>query len=334
MMDPIDPSLPFQTLTQRAVRPSNAAAGTAFRHATWSVNRSRVIEALTAEDPHRLAWLRYESEKDLDQIPPAPQESNRFYRFLHCGTRPVVLKSTDDPVKYKVACQRCHDRFCLPCMQDRARLIVMNLKNQLPYAPTRFLTLTLKHSDEPLTDQLDRLYSSFLALRKRRFWLDAVTGGISFLELKLASTDGRWHPHLHVLLRGTYLPRKQISDAWLQITGDSHIVDIQMARSSDHVYYYLTRYITKGWDSGMYRKLHNLREAIQALKSRKLLCSFGDFSRLRLLKPPDSTTWAELGTLQEIVTLAASRVAWAMTACAAIFARSYTPPVDDVPADP
>lgn len=333
-MDPLDPKRPLQRVDLRKNRPSNALAGINFRHATWAANRQRVLEALMPIDPTPLAWIDLEADPSLPDVDPYPAAPPRHHRFRACGTKSIVLQSADDPSRYKIGCERCHDRFCLPCMQDRARLIVANLRSQLSYEPTRFLTLTLKHSDEPLGEQLDRLYSSFRCLRRRAFWTDAVTGGVAFLELKLSPNDQRWHPHLHVLCRGSYVPRKLIADAWLQITGDSFIVDIRMAKSPEHLYSYLTRYVTKGWDAGVYRELHKLREAISALAGRKLLASFGDFSRLRLLAPPNSETWLELGTLQEIISLAAQRVSWAMQACAAIYSVSYNPPVSAVPPDP
>lgn len=332
-MDPLDPKIPLESVSDRSGRRSNATAGIRFRHATWQHHRDRVLDALTADDPNHLAWINLRDNPGLPEVDPPPAPTNRTRRFAACGTRSIVLQSTEDPSRYKVGCQRCHDRFCLPCMQDRARLIVANLRAQLQYEPTRFITLTLKHNDSPLAEQLDRLYSSFTCLRRRQFWQDTVTGGVAFLELKLSSDDDLWHPHLHVLARGKYVPQKLIASAWLQITGDSYIVDIRMAKSPEHLYTYLTRYVTKGWSTGIYRKLHRLREAILALAGRKLLASFGDFSRLRLLEPPTPETWVDLGTLQEIVTLAARRVSWAMTALAAIFSPDYEPPVRVEPPD-
>jgi hypothetical protein len=332
-MDPIDPSLSLKPLSERSVRDLNARAGIRFRHATWARDRDRVREALTVEDPNRYAWIELDDDPSLPDVDPAPGPTSRARRFADCGTRSIVLQSVEDSGRYKVGCERCHDRFCLPCMQDRARLIVANLKAQLPYQPTRFLTLTLKHNDAPLSEQIDRLYTSFRYLRRRAFWQDTVTGGIAFLELKLSRADDCWHPHLHVLLRGKYVPQKLVSDAWLQITGDSFVVDIRFVKSPALLYSYLTRYVTKGWDAGIYRALHRLREAITALAGRKLLTSFGDFSHLCLLRPPTTETWIELGTLQEIIELAACDVPWAVSASAAIFSANYDPPLDTQPPD-
>lgn len=332
-MDPIDPQRPLEDIHTRGLRPTNATAGIRFRHDTWSNDRARVLTALAPDDPDRLAWIDLEDNPDLPDVDPVAPPTDRARRFADCGIRSIVLQSAADPGRYKVGCQRCHDRFCLPCMQDRARLIVANLKAQLKYEPTRFLTFTLKHSALPLKEQIDRLYTSFRSLRRRQFWQDTVTGGVAFLELKLSGADSLWHPHLHVLARGKYVPQKLLADAWLQITGDSFIVDVRLARSPEHLYSYLTRYVTKGWDTGIYRKIDALREAISALAGRKLLASFGDFAPLRLLEPPTSETWIELGTLTEIITLAACRVSWAVSACSAIYSVSFDPPLCVEPPD-
>ncbi len=307
--DPLDPEKELWPVAARSVNHFNASAGTQFRHSTWSGNRQRITDAFEAMD------IR-------------PQ---RAFAFATCGERPIVLRHADDPSRFKVACLRCHDRFCLPCSQDRARLIVANMRAQLPEGATRFLTLTLKHNNDPLSDQIDRLYQSFRYLRRTAPWIASVTGGIAFLELKLGRGDHLWHPHLHVLLRGKYLHQKVIAETWYQITGDSYVVDIRLAKTPDHVYTYLTRYVTKGWGPGLYRDQARLTEAIVALRGRKLLSCFGIFRDLKLLLPPTQETWVELGTLHEINALARRGIGWACLAHAALYADEFIPPPEPVP---
>lgn len=309
--DPLDPSIDLEETRVRSIRPVNRDRGIMFRHNTWGDDRARVAEVLEG----------------------VFKGSQRYWAFMDCGSRPVVFQHPEDPDRYKIGCQRCHDRFCLPCSQDRARLIVANLKEQIPYERTRFLTLTLKHSNEPLRSQLDRLYKSFSDLRRRAFWKATVTGGVAFLEVKLGKTSGKWHPHLHVLVRGKYIPQKVLSDQWLQITGDSHIVDIRLATDPNAVYSYLAAYVTKGWGRGIYRDIDRLREAMDAVKGRKLLTCFGSFAKLNLLKKPDPEAWTELGTLHEVMEMARRGQAWAIAACAAINSPSYAPPVEPCPPD-
>lgn len=331
--DPIDPTLPLNPILDRSLRPGNRSAGISFRHSTWARDREHVHDALAGFTSSDVEWWRPPNDPNAPDLSNFPSPSDRLRRFHECGARSVVLRNVEDPTRYKIACERCHDRFCLPCMQDRARLIVANLRAQLAYEPTRFLTLTLKHTDDPLPDQINHLYTSFTNLRRRQFWQDMVTGGIAFLELKLSKNDLLWHPHLHVLLRGKYVPHKLVSDAWLQITGDSHIVDIRMVRSPDHLYAYLTRYVTKGWDTGIYRTPHALTEAIAALHGRKLLTCFGIFAHLKLLLPPTAETWDNLGTLQEIIVLHLRSVPWATLAYHSLFAADCESDLSGIPPD-
>ena len=298
-------------MISRSHQPENWKAGVIFRHETWERDRDAVKRALETEG----------------------ETNKRYWRFRGCGSQAIVFQAPDDPTRYKIGCKRCHDRFCLPCSQDRARLIAANLRAQLPYEPTRFLTLTLCHTDDPLRDQIERLYKSFYKLRQKPFWSDRVVGGLAFLEVKLGKCGRRWHPHLHVLLRGKYLPQRWISDTWFAITSDSHIVDIRMASDPEHIYKYLAKYVTKGWSRSVYRDHAKLCECINAMKGRRLLVAFGTFSVLQLLKPPDKETWNQLGTLLEVITLAGRGDEWAIVACEALRCPGYVPPLETIPPD-
>lgn len=289
----------------------NSLCGIHFRHRTWHHERGQVLAAI-----------------DHSGI-----GGRRFWRFKSCGEEPVVFRDPEDRTRFKVGCKRCHDRFCLPCSQDRARLIIANLKEQLPEGPTRFVTLTLKHSDQSLRAQLDRLYDCFTLLRRRKFWRDLVEGGAAFLEVKLARSDNRWHPHLHVLCRGKYIPQAVLADAWLEITGDSHIVDVRMVKDPGQVYRYLGHYVTKGCSKQLYRDRDRLAEAIHALSGRKILATFGSFAKLHLLKPPNPDVWEELGTLAEIRQRATEGNPLALQALEAIAAPWHVQPPTEVPPD-
>ena len=309
--NPDDHPEPHKPIASRAASVSNWNDGIQFRHRTWSGDRSRVKAVL---------------EGELGKC-------GRYWRFKACGTQAIVYQSPEDPTRYRVGCKRCHDRFCLPCSQDRARLIVANLRNHLGSQPTRFLTLTLKSNDEPLRAQLDRLYASFVLLRRRAWWRHNVTGGVAFCELKVGKGSGKWHPHLHVLLHGQYLPKQLIADSWLQITGDSYVVDIKRAKTPEHVYTYLASYVTKGWSTGVYHDADRLTEAIEAVKGRKLLAAFGCYARINLLKPPNAETWTELGTMSEVLERAREGECWAIVACEAIHAPGFVPALETCPPD-
>lgn len=294
------------SLTERAAVGVNLKSGIMFRHETWSTDRQRILAVLDGPE----------------------FSSERFFRFANCGAQSIVFVDPANPDRYKVGCNRCHDRFCLPCSQDRARLIGANLRDQMPDGPIRFVTLTLKHSDAPLAEQLDRLYESFARLRQRAFWKRSVSGGAAFTEVKISRTDGRWHPHLHVMCQGKYLPQNLLADAWFEVTGDSSIVDVRMAKSAEAVTRYLASYVTKGWSNAIYHHPEKLREIMLAMKGRKLVRTFGTWSKLRLLEPPPDGDWQPVATLHELIERARAGEAEARRILTVLHADYWVPPLE------
>lgn len=144
----------------------------------------------------------------------------------------------------------------------------------------RFVTLTLRHSQTPLSDQIDRLLRSFKELRRWDAWKSAVKGSAAFAEIKISDSDGLWHPHLHVLCVGSWIDARELSARWHAITGDSSIVKIEEARTKNGVASYVTKYVTKPLDSTVLRHPDRLREAIVALKGRRLVNGAGCLRRI------------------------------------------------------
>jgi hypothetical protein len=101
----------------------------------------------------------------------------------------------------------------------------------LEWLPTvtapKFITLTLKHSPAPLSHQISTLYGCFRKLRKTKLLTKTVRGGIWFFQVKQSAADYLWHPHLHIVVDSPYIPKHQLSRAWLSITKTSQIVDIR-----------------------------------------------------------------------------------------------------------
>lgn len=191
----------------------------------------------------------------------------------------------------KFVIDTCHDRFCMPCGRHRAAVISENLNRKLGSEPHRFLTLTLKHSDTPLAAQLDRLFNAFKRLRNRAFWKEVVTGGASFFEVTWNAYDRRWHPHLHVIIAGSYLPKAFVKLAWKEITGDSDIVKIQFIRHRDHVVHYACKYATKPLHHTVICDSDALAECVLALSDRKLISCFGAWAKWALLEEVSDGEW-------------------------------------------
>lgn len=250
-----------------------------FRHSGWVIRRCQVWESL----------------KRLNT------RDATLAGFAHCGSDLwlCVNEAHDD---LKLRCNQCHHRMCIPCATARAAVITENLAQILDQRPTRFLTLTLRHSDTPLTDQIHRLRHSFNMLRRRQSWKSAVKGGAAFLEIKLGEQDGLYHVHLHCLIEGSYWDQREISREWHCVTGDSSIVHVKAVTNTEMAARYVTKYVTKPADSTIYRDAEKLDEFITALKGQRLCMTFGSWRGLKLEEVPESgVKWISCGHIDSLL---------------------------------
>jgi hypothetical protein len=258
--------------TALAPRPEDCGAYD-FRHAGWHFYRTLTYSALQILASRAIVPL------------------SRVQRFTDCGRTAWILRHTQDPNLFRIALDCCHDRFCVPCSQSRAQVVAENLSRKLGHTPHRLLTLTLRSTNDPLNSQLDRLLKSFKRLRSRTFWRERCDGGAALLELTRNTDTKLWHPHLHVIMQGSFIPHAALKAIWLDITGDSSILDIRLIRHRDHVIKYVSKYATKPASPAVLRDPDALSECIQALAGRKTIFAFGSWARWKLLDPHDSGEW-------------------------------------------
>lgn len=251
----------------------------AFRHTGWRNQRRRILQVM-AEQGYSL---------------------ERLNRFCRCGSHAYVMCRADNPTIVRVAGSACRDRWCQPCARDRARTIAANLIEHTAGCTLRFVTLTLRHNENSLSQQLDRLYACFVALRRCKFWSKCVQGGCSMIEVTRNAATGTWHPHMHLILQGSYMPHAQLRHHWLKITGDSSIVDVRAVRDQQEVYRYVAKYVTKPWKGEHVRDTAVLNETMRALDGKRLCNTFGSWRSLRLTESPVSDAWVTLGSLDEIL---------------------------------
>lgn len=250
-----------------------------FRHSGWQRERFRVKQALIEAMVHE----------------------NRLLAFESCGHGAFVMRSTEDPDVYRVRGANCCDRFCKPCARQRAGIVARNLLEQVQDRRVRFVTLTLKTQTDSLDTELDRLYSSFAMLRRREFWKKRVDGGAALLEVKWNEGSQRWHPHLHIIVEGSYIPHALLKQAWYEVTGDSYVVDIRPIRNNRNVVRYITKYATDPVDRTIHGNVALLSEAIRAFKGRRTCLTFGTWRGFALTKQEDAGGWELVGTLAAVV---------------------------------
>jgi len=285
LLDAIDIELRFPPDPPTPVEFPDPTLALIFRHSHWSDQRQRVLDALNYLDlPHA-----------------------RRTRYAHCGTYCRVVQSDDDPNRYAVQSDTCHDRWCQPCATERARRIGTHIRTHIGGKTIRMLTLTLKHSHLPLIQQVDRLGHCLRTLRRSVLWTRRVTGGCCMLECKWSTATQAWHPHAHLLLEGRFIPHADLKKLWHKITGDSYIVHIRPCDTAAKAAAYVAKYVGKPWTGDVERSPHLLRELIVALENRRLCHTFGTWRGLRLSEPIDTGTWHYVCNLDDLLTRAKRR---------------------------
>lgn len=253
----------------------NQSTDVTFRHSGWQRNRSLIRTALIAAD--------------------APE--NRIRRFDACGSFAWLEENIQEPGKYRIRATCCRDRFCVPCGGEKAFNLAMNVQDATAGKTLRFITLTLAETDDPLETQLTHLRDSWKRLRSSSTWSGTQKGGIAFLEIKWRTSRQTWHPHLHLIVEGTYLDKGELSSAWRQATGNSFIIDIRLITDRSTAIRYVTKYATKPLNNSLYADAEKLVEAIQAMKGKRLVQTFGTWTKLELGSKPTSESWSPVEPL-------------------------------------
>lgn len=256
----------------------------AFRHSGWSARRRHIFEQLC-----RLRVGRH-----------------RLDRYANCGAQCRVAYSPARDA-WRLQAFYCRDRLCQPCGLARSTLIAANLCRHCHGRSTRFVTLTLRHSATPLRDQIDRLYRSLAALRRRVWFRNRVDGGVAILEVKIGA-DGLWHVHLHCLMEGSFLPQRELAAEWHAVTGDSFIVDVRAVGAALLEVRYVAAYAGKPLDASVCRDAGKLAEFIVAIKGRRLCHTWGSWRGLDLDAATDDgpDDWIPVAPLRDLL-LDASR---------------------------
>lgn len=177
-------------------------------------------------DPARLSAASFYSQ--LSQY-----DNGKLYeRFCKCRSVAAFARDTATGL-IKVLSSSCHLRFCPHCNRSRGSMIYRNTTEWLKSTKyAKFCTFTLRHSDAPLSEQIDRLYKCFKELRRTKFFSEKAHSGIWFFQVKKSDKNDQWHPHLHCIIDGKYIPLHKLREKWHKCTGDSNVVDVRMIKDA------------------------------------------------------------------------------------------------------
>lgn len=282
-LDPQETNVDSPLTSSEGVSETPLSPCMSFRHSGWRHSRDLIRLALESTGTSRA----------------------RLSRWDQCGENAWVLRHPEERNRYRIAASYCHDRFCRPCSNARSNLVAINLLRRLRVAQHRFVTLTLQSTGESLCSLVDKLYKSFRRLRAQKLWKDKVDGGAAFLEIKWNEHRQRWHPHLHLVVEGRFLPQALLSDAWKKATRGSSIVDIRKIANAQSAARYVAKYASKPLSHTFLNRPSKLEEAIVALRSTRLALTFGTWRGFRLFQSPPREEWIPIAPLETVLELAA-----------------------------
>lgn len=239
-----------------------------WRHHHWQPKRTLVRQALEA----------------------AGGSAEQMNNFDNCGSM-AYAQWSEIAQRFRISASYCKCRHCEPCARSKAGKLAANLKKRLKEAKRheyRLFTLTLRHSNAPLIDQIKRLYACFKKLRQTKAWKASQQGGVMILEVKWSATG--WHPHIHNVVQGDFMKNTELSALWKEITGDSHIVDVRAITRGEDAAHYVTKYLTKSTNDGVWQNPQAAAEWVIASKSLRTCNTFGSWRKWPLLKVTDAPT--------------------------------------------
>ena len=284
---------PAETALIPGTLPARTDLAESFRHSGWMPARKKVETAL----------------RSIPGISP-----RRISAFCYCGCDAYVEAQTvghdHKHTCYRVKSTKCHDRFCVPCSNERSlRIKTALLHHMYQKNNLSLITLTLAIHPEPLTARLDRLMTCFRQLRQWPAWKKAIAGGAHIIESKVADDGTCWNVHLHIVAEAKYLDQSALSAQWHKITGDSYIVDVRRVGAKSGAVQYITKYVTKAADPSIVNSPRHLQEAITAFTGRRLVSTFGTWRGLKLMESTDdspgesvsASSWQCVGRLDEII---------------------------------
>lgn len=236
--------------------------------------------------------------------------SGEFYYTVDAELDTAYLPKWEDCRKYswfvrhkitgqvRVLSSACRLRWCSLCSDARRGYITHQVANWIQKTKyPKFLTVTLKHSNAPLAHQVDCLYSFFRKFRRAKFVRESAIGGIWFFQIKRSKKSGQWHPHIHCVVEGAYMPQRKLSRLWNQITNGSKVVDIRPVRDVMKGAAEVARYASTPADLETTSPTDYV-ELFKSLHGRRSCGTWGTAKKVSLRQPvaDDKESWESIGS--------------------------------------
>ncbi|MBA7665312.1 hypothetical protein ES703_73382 [subsurface metagenome] len=244
--------------------------------------RARAIQPISYQERLRSKCrVEWQAAVNLYAKLDKAEHRSRSWNLHECRTHAWFAQDLETNLVCVIS-NHCSLRWCPLCAQAKANYIRRSVSDWLPRADhPKFLTMTLKHSKDPLSDQVTKLYESFQRLRDRKEFGELVTGGVWFFQLCRNTQRGEWHPHLHCIITGQYIPYQLLRKMWLEITGDSDVVDVRAVRDLEYVASEVARYASRPAKLSDFGMKHQL-ELYEAMHGKRLCGKWGHDTKVEL----------------------------------------------------
>lgn len=199
---------------------------------------------------------------------------NLARRMATCADSVHLFFDADDGTANEYL-HRCKARLCPLCARARSNHVSRQVEEQVREMKSpRHLVLTVKSRDVGLTTQLRDLRGWFAKLRRTPFWQKHVTRGVYTVEVTINERTGLWHPHIHCVFEGQYLPYKIVQRLWHEITGGSEIIWLAPVDNAQGMARELCKYIGKPQQAEHWTD-ENIRTYALAIRGSRMMQSFG-----------------------------------------------------------
>jgi len=212
----------------------------------------------------------------------SPALRNASLSMAQCSSRATFYVSQTES-KVRPRLWRCRERMCPICgrarsfqVADQVNAIVAQMQHP------RQVILTVASNNKPLTTQLRFLRTAFSRLRRTPWWNRHVTGGAYTIEVTLNADTGQWHPHVHMIVDGSYIPWKELQAYWHRITEGSKVIWVSDVTSRRDSVLELCKYVGKPVASEAWPATE-LCEYALAVRGQRMVQSFGRWRRYKLL---------------------------------------------------
>jgi len=240
-------------------------------------------------------------------------DHKRAGRVAKCGMTAVELVRVGGGRERHLMSFLCQDRFCETCARKRSAKLARRYRSVIEQECEgmfgHMLTLTYKNSEK--LRERGRIAKDIRNLMRRPVWKrhGGIVGGLYGVEVTRG--EGGWHPHVHLLVftrhpiasytegkrEGQWLValNQEVSDAWLEITRDSFIVQ---GVTWDGNVEEIVKYMTKSPESLPVDELHELTSWARGMRS---VSAFGCLYAKRVPEEIEEEPISEGGTYMAIV---------------------------------